>query len=140
MNPIPSECSMQGTDSNYSTWNDRNPSSCSKLTTESEWSFCVPQHTCAGHDSGGLLLSHISHAPFATRWYGTNHLYIKVGESRIRTTHTPTQQLRGLGLKAACPTLQSINAQCRDSNPCSISLRADSLKCCIDYGRTRGGN
>ena len=24
-NPIPSECSMQGTDSNYSTWNDRNP-------------------------------------------------------------------------------------------------------------------
>ena len=55
---------------------------------ESEWIFYVPQHTCAGHDSGGLLLSRISHAPFATRWYGTNHLLLRLGkEGSVLPTH-----------------------------------------------------
>ena len=55
---------------------------------ESEWIFYVPQHTCAGHDSGGLLLSHILHAPFATRWYGTNHLLLRLGKvGSVLPTH-----------------------------------------------------
>ena len=93
---------------------------------ESEWIFYVPQHTCAGHDSGGLLLSHISHAPFATRWYGTNHLYIKVWYSRIRTTHTSTHSG-----SPSHPMLQSLDVRCRGSNPGSLSLRAKTLKRCI---------
>ena len=46
--PIPSECSMQGTDSNYSTWNERTHSS-PPLFQHKHWLqiFSVPQHTCA---------------------------------------------------------------------------------------------
>ena len=60
---------------------------------------------------------------------------IKVGESRIRTIHTPTHSGSPSHLM-----LQSIDTRCRGSNPGSLSLRADTLKRCIDYGdQTRGG-
>ena len=40
--------------------------------------FFHPQHTCAIPVGGGLLLSRMSHAPFATRWDGATISLLRV--------------------------------------------------------------
>ena len=90
LNPIPSECSMQGTDFNHSTWNGRNPLFLFQTVTKSGW-ICTSHSTRMRLQMAwGHYWPRILHDCFANTGYGANHLLFRVQGSRIRTTQAPT--------------------------------------------------
>ena len=118
---------MQGTDSNYSTWNGRNPLFLLQTVTNQN-GFYVPQHTCATPTGvGSLMTAYIACLLCQHRVRGKPFI-IKVGESRIRTTHTPTH--------SGSPSHPMLQVLMHDAGvrTRALSLRVDTLKRCIDYG------
>ena len=119
------------TDSNLSTWNDKNPSSCSKLEPILVWILAFHSITwCAVYWHGNVTIR-ILHAPLATRREGANISLLRVGGSgpycplHLSHSHAPRSQQRVL-------LMHDAETQTR-----ALSLRADTLKRCdtIDLQR-----
>ena len=81
-----------------------------------------PWHQRKTPNRVGLLLSHILHAPFATRWDGANRYILWVrGKSDPYYPIAPTPQSHRRRSKAY-PTLQRVmSTRCWDSNPSSLT-------------------